>query len=62
MAFKEGDVVRQVAPVIEGEVTDIKYNKATAQLEYLVTYTDAAGETQARWFDESDLAVVGGAA
>lgn len=58
MAFKEGQKVRQIAPVIEGDISDIQYNKGTAELEYLVTYTDGAGEVQTRWFTESELQAV----
>lgn len=58
MAFEEGQGVRLRAPVIEGQVSDIQFNKGTKELEYLVTYTDGAGETQTRWFTESDLEAV----
>lgn len=58
MAFEEGQGVRLRAPVIEGQVTDIQFNKGTKELEYLVTYTDGDGEAQTRWFTESDLEAV----
>jgi hypothetical protein len=58
MAFEEGQGVRLRAPVIEGRVSDIQFNKGTKELEYLVTYADGAGETQTRWFTESDLEAV----
>lgn len=45
MAFEEGQGVRLRAPVIEGQVSDIQFNKGTKELEYLVTYADGAGET-----------------
>lgn len=58
MAFKEGDIVRQVSPKIEGPVEDIQYNKGSGELEYKVSYTDGNGEAQTRWFNESDLTAV----
>lgn len=61
MAFKEGQTVRQVAPVIEGTISDIQYNKGSEQLEYKVDYVDGGGEAQSRWFNEADLVAVGGA-
>lgn len=61
MAFKEGQAVRQVAPVIEGTISDIQYNKGSEQLEYKVDYVDGEGEAQSRWFNEADLVAVGGA-
>ncbi len=57
-AFKEGDKVRLRAPVIEGGVADIQFNKGAGELEYLVTYSDSNGEEQTRWFVESDLETV----
>lgn len=56
-AFKEGDKVRLRAPVIEGGVADIQFNKGAGELEYLVNYTDGNGDTQTRWFAESDLEI-----
>lgn len=58
MAFEEGQGVRLRAPVIEGQVSDIQFNKGTKELEYLVTYTDGDGETQTRWFTESALEAI----
>jgi hypothetical protein len=56
-AFKEGDQVRLRAPVVEGGVTDIQFNKSAGELEYLVAYTDGNGESQTRWFGESELEI-----
>lgn len=55
MAFEEGQGVRLRAPVIEGQISDIQFNKGTKELEYLVTYVDGEGVTQTRWFTESAL-------
>lgn len=55
MAMKEGQQVRLKQPVIEGAIEDIRFNKGTEELEYLVTYVDGEGETQTRWFTESVL-------
>lgn len=53
--MKEGQQVRLKQPVIEGAIEDIRFNKGTEELEYLVTYTDGEGEGQTRWFTESVL-------
>ena len=55
MAFKEGQQVRLVQPVIEGGIEDIRFNKGTEELEYLVNYSDGEGNVQNRWFTESSL-------
>lgn len=55
MAIQIGSTVRQVAPVIEGEVVDIEYDKDNSCLKHLVQYVDSDGETQTRWFTEVEL-------
>ena len=52
-----GQQARLVQPVIQGEVIDTQFNKTAGQLEHLVTYVDAAGEQQERWFLASELEV-----
>ncbi len=54
MPFEIGQVVKQVVPVISGEIKDIQYDKASKSLSYLVDYT-ADGETHQRWFAEAQL-------
>ena len=58
VAFKEGQKVRLVAPIIEGSIADINYNKLTEELEYLLGYSSADGDLHQRWFSESDLEAV----
>lgn len=53
-----GQTARLVQPVIQGEVTDTRFNKDANELEHLVSYTDAEGEVQSRWFPASSLEVV----
>ena len=53
MTFKKGDRVRQVVPVIEGEVLAAKIVDDEVQFE--VAYTDAQGEQHSRFFRESEI-------
>lgn len=53
-----GQQARLVQPVIQGEVTDTRFNKDAKELEHLVSWTDAEGETQERWFLASQLEAV----
>lgn len=55
LAFKKGDMVRQVVPVIEGEVMTLAIVDDAVQ--YLVRYTDASGEVHERYFTEEELAL-----
>lgn len=57
MPISKGATVRQVVPVIEGEVIDRRFDEASEGMSYLVSYTDADGETHQRWFAEADLEV-----
>lgn len=51
-----GSQARLKQPVIEGEVTDTRYNKSAGELEHLLSFTDAnSGETHERWFLASQL-------
>lgn len=54
----EGSTVRLKAPAPQGEVQDVRLNKAEGQLEYLVDWVDDEGDNQQRWFLESQLEVV----
>jgi len=53
-AFKKGDVVKAVAVVPQGPVLAIRMNE-DGVVSYLIEWTDADGETQQRWFEESQL-------
>lgn len=50
-----GQQARLKQPVIQGEVTDTRFNKSAGELEHLLLYPDADGEMQERWFLASDL-------
>ncbi len=52
-----GQQARLIQPVIQGEVTDTRFNKTAGELEHLVAYTDKDGEVQERWFLASELEV-----
>lgn len=58
MAIEIGQEVRLVAPTIQGQVTDINYDKSSKSLSMLVEYVDGEGESQSRWFAEAQLEVV----
>lgn len=53
-----GQQARLVQPVIQGEVTDTRFNKDAKELEHLVTWTDEDGQPQERWFLASKLEAV----
>lgn len=56
----KGAKVRQIVPVIEGEVTERRFDDSEGghgEMEFHVEYVDATGEPSARWFKESDLEV-----
>ena len=55
MAIPKGTKVRQIAPAIEGEVVQTRFNESSDCLEYLVSYTGADGESHERWFLESQV-------
>lgn len=57
MPIAKGSKVRQVVPVIEGEVSERRFNDEAECMEYLVEYTDAEGHPASRWFTESQLEV-----
>lgn len=55
MAISVGQNARLKQPVIQGEVTDTRYNKDAGELEHLVSYVDSSGDTHERWFLDSQL-------
>ena len=58
MPIPQGAQVRQIVPVIEGQVTQRRFNDEANAMEYLVTYTTADGQAAERWFLETQLAEV----
>lgn len=57
MAIPNGAAVRQIVPVISGQVEQKRFHDESDQLEYLVAYTDADGQPQSKWFLESQIEV-----
>ena len=52
--FKRGDVVSLTAVVPTGPVQALRMDE-DGNVQYLVEWTDADGNTQQRWFDEAQL-------
>lgn len=50
-----GTQARLKQPEVKGEVLDTRYNKDGKELEHLLSFTDADGETHERWFLQSQL-------
>ena len=53
-AFKKGDVVKAVAVVPQGPVLALRMDE-DGVVSYLIEWTDVDGETQQRWFEESQI-------
>jgi len=52
--FKKGDVVKTVAVIPEGPVESMRMDE-DGNVQYMISWTDAAGSVQTRWFDEAQL-------
>ena len=52
--FKKGDVVKLDAVVPQGPVEALRMDEG-GNFFYLISWTDAQGNTQQRWFAEDDL-------
>ena len=57
MAIPNGAAVRQIVAPIAGQVVRKRFHDESDQLEYLVEWTDAAGEPKSKWFLESQIEV-----
>lgn len=53
ITYKQGDKVRQVAPVIEGEVVNVAI--IDGDVQFCVEYQGADGETHQRFFAENEI-------
>ena len=53
--FKKGDAVKLVATVPQGPVEALRMDE-DGNFFYLVSWTDADGAVQSRWFEEAQLA------
>lgn len=56
--MEAGNKVRLIQPVIEGVIIDTEYDKEAKRLRHLLKYADAEGQTQMRWFYESELEMI----
>lgn len=56
--FKKGDTVKLMVTVPQGPVEALRMDE-DGNVQYLVSWTDDAGTTQSRWFDEAQLAAAG---
>jgi hypothetical protein len=52
--FKKGDMVKLVAVIPEGPVESLRMDE-DGDVQYLISWHDADGELQSRWFDEAQL-------
>lgn len=57
MTIKKGATVRLKMPVIEGIVSERKFDDDTDQMQYAVNYVGEDGEAHQRWFGEAQLEV-----
>lgn len=55
MPIKLTTKVRQVVPVIEGEVVERRFNESCEGMEYRVAFSDAEGNPADRWFTEGEI-------
>lgn len=52
--FKKGDTVKLDVVVPQGPVEALRMNE-DGEVQYLISWTDATGVVQSRWFDEAQL-------
>ena len=55
--FKKGDIVKLVAIVPQGPVEALRMDE-DGNFHYLISWADANGVMQSRWFEEAQLAAV----
>ena len=55
MTIKKNQVLQLIQPPVFGIVLEVRYNELAEELEGRLEYVDAAGETQTRWFLDSQL-------
>jgi len=53
-AFKKGDTVKTKSIVPQGPVKAMRMDE-DGNVQYLISWADADGVTQSRWFDEVQL-------
>ena len=52
--FKKSDVVKVKAIIPQGPVESMRMDE-DGNVQYLISWTDAGGVMQSRWFDEDQL-------
>lgn len=52
--FRKGDTVKLVVTVPQGPVEALRMDE-DGNVHYLVSWVDASGTTQSRWFGEAEL-------
>lgn len=52
--FKKGDSVKVITTVPQGPVEALRMTE-DGDVQYLISWTDAAGAAHTRWFDEAEL-------
>jgi hypothetical protein len=52
--FKKGDTVKLTIAVPQGPVEALRMDE-DGNVQYMMSWTDANGVTQTRWFDEAEL-------
>ena len=55
--FKKGDVLRLKALVPQGAVEKIQMTE-DGEVQYLITWADPDGDTNQRWFSETEVELV----
>jgi len=56
LAFQKGQVVTLKTPAVPtGPVVGFKMDQTDGSVSYLIEWSDAAGESQQRWFTEAEL-------
>jgi uncharacterized protein YodC (DUF2158 family) len=55
--FKKGEEVKLIAVIPEGPVLALRMDE-DGVVQYLISWTDANGIEQQRWFDEDQLVAV----
>lgn len=58
MSFKKNDVVRAKVTVPQGPIVKLRMDE-DGLVEYLVEWTDGAGEVQQRWYTEDQIEAAG---
>lgn len=58
MAYPKGTQVRQIVTPIEGTVTGYQVDAETGDVQMLVEWTDANGDTHSKYFKDAEVEAV----